>query len=40
MGITAFYGASMEDEDAFKLLKEAYDMGYRLLSCEKEHGMA
>ena len=29
MGITAFYGASMEDEDAVKLLKAAYDMGYR-----------
>ena len=29
MGITAFYGASMEDDDAVKLLKAAYDMGYR-----------
>ena len=29
MGITAFYGASMEDEDAVKLLRAAYDMGYR-----------
>eukprot|EP00438_Fugacium_kawagutii_P033413 Skav204340 [mRNA] locus=scaffold55:219838:223659:+ [translate_table: standard] len=29
MGITAFYGASMEDADAVKLLKAAYDMGYR-----------
>ena len=29
MGITAFYGSSMEDEDAVKLLQAAYDMGYR-----------
>lgn len=29
MGITAFYGAPMEDEDALKLLKGAYDKGYR-----------
>eukprot|EP00913_Durusdinium_trenchii_P026121 g24504.t1 len=29
MGITAFYGTSMEDEDCVKLLKAAYDMGYR-----------
>ena len=37
MGITAFYGASMEDEDAFKLLKAAYDMGYRRNEPRKEH---
>jgi len=29
MGITAFYGASMEDDKAVELLKAAYDMGYR-----------
>jgi len=29
MGITAFYGASMEDDKAIELLKAAYDMGYR-----------
>ncbi|CAJ1387111.1 unnamed protein product [Effrenium voratum] len=29
MGITAYYGASMEDEPAIELLKAVYDMGYR-----------
>lgn len=29
MGITAFYGAAMEDDQVFELLKAAYDMGYR-----------
>jgi len=29
MGITAFYGDSMEDDKAVELLKAAYDMGYR-----------
>mmetsp|Transcript_60960 Transcript_60960/g.137490 ORF Transcript_60960/g.137490 Transcript_60960/m.137490 type:complete len:331 (-) Transcript_60960:78-1070(-) len=29
MGITAFYGAAMEDDKAVELLKSVYDMGYR-----------
>ncbi len=36
MGITAFYGASMEDEDAVKLLQAAYDMGYRCHGINKK----
>ena len=36
MGITAFYGSSMEDEDAVKLLQAAYDMGYRYHGTKKQ----